>query len=224
MQIIFFNINRARTDPQGIINFLSSYKLNTDIFCIQESTKLVEEQLQDFRKIETIKDVAEQGIFQTATFVQKNLEILETKVLMQELPLVSPALYTKVKTSAGEVHVINYHCNSIPVDKLDSAERIKGSEEIVKFLKDLKGFKIIGGDFNLFPETKSIQIIENAGYTNLIKRFKITTTRNEIAWKQHPHNKHYFSDYAFTGNDVKTKAFEVPYSEISDHLPLILNF
>ena len=36
--------------------------------------------------------------------------------------------------------------------------------------------------------------------------------------------KQHFADYVFVSKDVKVKKFEVPYLEISDHLPLILDF
>lgn len=38
---------------------------------------------------------------------------------------------------------------------------------------------IIVGDFNLMPDTKSISMIEEAGFDNLIAQYAIQTTRNE---------------------------------------------
>ena len=51
-------------------------------------------------------------------------------------------------------------------------------------MKDKVGPKIIGGDFNLNPDTESIKMFEEAGYKNLIKDFKIENTRNEISWRE----------------------------------------
>ena len=82
---------------------------------------------------------------------------------------------------------------------------------------------MIGGDFNLAPETKSIAMLTENGYRDLIKDFKIRTTRNRLAWEMYPESKQYFSDYVFASPEVKVKEFTVPENEISDHLPLILD-
>ena len=95
-------------------------------------------------------------------------------------------------------------------------------------MKGKVGLKIIGGDFNLNPDTKSVKIFEEVGYKNLIMDFGIKNTRNEISWKQFQNKpgfvKQYFADYVFVSKDVKVRKFEVPYNEISDHLPQILEF
>lgn len=106
--------------------------------------------------------------------------------------------------------------------------RLRQSEKIINFFNDKKGLKIIGGDFNLNPDTKSVMMFEKAGYRNLIKEFDIKSTRNKLSWKQFKNQpdfvKQYFADYVFVSSDVKVKDFTVPYNEISDHLPLILDF
>ena len=76
----------------------------------------------------------------------------------------------------------------------------------------------------MLPETKSLGILERTGYINLIKEYGIESTRNEVSWKLYPNNKQYFADYVFVNKETKVESFKVPYSEISDHLPLILNF
>ena len=66
-------------------------------------------------------------------------------------------------------------------------------------------------------------MFEDNGYKNLIKEFKIPTTRNEISWAKYE-NKQLFADFVFVSPDVKITNFSVPNNEISDHLPLILEF
>jgi endonuclease/exonuclease/phosphatase family metal-dependent hydrolase len=71
-------------------------------------------------------------------------------------------------------------------------------------------------------------MFEEAGYKNLIKEFNIKNTRNNTCWEQFKEDvkisgKQHFADYCFTSHDVKVKSFEVPYNEVSDHLPLILD-
>ena len=68
-----------------------------------------------------------------------------------------------------------------PGHKLDTPVRLRQSKLILDFLKDKVGSKIIGGDFNLLPETRSVEMFEKAGYRNLIKEFGIKNTRNKFA-------------------------------------------
>ncbi len=132
------------------------------------------------------------------------------------------------------VRVSNIHGRSQPGHKNDTKTRIKQSEIMASSLIGNKHLNILGGDFNLNPDTKSIRLIEDAGLVNLISKYGIKTTRNSIAWGQAvEHNnlglyKYYgiqpFADYCFVSKSIKVKSFEVPDIEVSDHLPLILSF
>jgi hypothetical protein len=138
------------------------------------------------------------------------------------------ASYIILKKSGKTINLLDVHGKVLPGDKNDTPIRLKQSETIIDFMKDKEGSKIIGGDFNLNPDTKSVAMFEEAGYRNLIKDFDIKNTRNEISWKQFQDDpgyiKQYFADYVFVSKDVKVNKFEVRYMEISDHLPLILDF
>lgn len=59
---------------------------------------------------------------------------------------------------------------------------------------------------------------------NLIKEFNIKQTRSNLSPYAKTKNFQKFADYTFITNDVVVKDFQVPYIEISDHLPLILEF
>ena len=87
---------------------------------------------------------------------------------------------------------------------------------------------MVGGDFNLMPDTKSINLFENSGYRNLIKEFDIKETRNRFAWDTFKNDPDYvqqhFADYCFVSKDINVKSFEVPDIEVSDYLPLVLEF
>ncbi len=123
----------------------------------------------------------------------------------------------------GSLSVFNYHGPALPGDKLDTPERILCSEALKALLeKSQSKAKILCGDFNLMPETQSIKILE-AGMRNLIKEYAIKSTRNKISWNKY-HNIQHFADYTFVSPGVEVKSFEVPYNEVSDHLPMILEF
>jgi len=102
--------------------------------------------------------------------------------------------------------------------KTDTPERLRQSEIIIDFLKNKNAAKILCGDFNLFPETKSLKILEN-GMKNLITEFNIKDTRGTV----HKLDKH-ISDYVITSPDITVQKFYLPDIAVSDHLPLVLDF
>lgn len=101
--------------------------------------------------------------------------------------------------------------------KDDSPSRISQSDQINDFFNKMNSGKILVGDFNLNPDTESIKILEK-NMTNLIKQYNIPTTRNKFypGWEK-------FADYTFVSN-IEVLNFQVPNIEISDHLPMILEF
>jgi len=127
-----------------------------------------------------------------------------------------------LKVTKRDLNIFNYHGIPYPGNKLDTPERIRQTKKILGILKTTKGLVILCGDFNLYPETKSVKLFEKK-YKNLIKEFKITKTRNEVSWSRHK-VKQKFADYIFTSQKISISSFEVPYNEISDHLPLVLEF
>ncbi len=76
---------------------------------------------------------------------------------------------------------------------------------------------ILCGDFNLLPETESLQLFERAGLRNLIKEYGITSTRTSFYNKPVP-----YADYAFITNGVNLIDFKVLPEEVSDHAPLYI--
>jgi len=126
--------------------------------------------------------------------------------------------------------VVNVHGTAFPFNKLDTPERLEQSQRILDLIKQKPGEKIIMGDFNLFPNTKSISLFEEAGLKNLIKDFNITTTRGSLVrqlhpeYGQNPNGWQEFADYTFVSSGIKVKSFNVPDLPLSDHLPMILEF
>lgn len=121
--------------------------------------------------------------------------------------------------------VNNAHGLSVPGNKLDNPKRIQQSENICKKISEQTGKIILGGDFNLMPETESIKILEQSGLRNLIKEFQIKETRSELnflKFKDSSFDIQHYADFAFVSKEVVVKNFSVPNVNISDHLPLIL--
>ncbi len=119
------------------------------------------------------------------------------------------------------LNVYNLHGLWIPDfagGKKDNKERLLQSEKIIRFIQKYNGEKIMVGDFNLDPETKSLKIIEN-NLINLIKEYNIPTTRTSLYTR-----KNKFADYTLVSSGIKVISFEVPNINISDHRPMILEF
>ena len=226
MKIVFLNTYFAQI--KGIDKFIKGQSSDTDIFCFQEAGNNV---LKAFRKIlNGYQSVfAEKEVnndkFSQAIFIRKELKIASSKKLFEDDIKIGFGVYTQIVNNGHLINICNFHGIWEPGHKLDVPERLKQSQKIIKFFSKISGPKVIGGDFNLLPETKSIKIFEEAGYANLIKDFKISTTRNRLGWGMFKkEERQYFADYVFASADIKVKSFSVPNIEISDHLPQILEF
>lgn len=126
--------------------------------------------------------------------------------------------YIQFKKGKSGYMIANVHGLWNGKEKIDTPERLKQSEIIKNFLNKTKGGKILCGDFNLLPDTQSLKILEE-GMTNLIKSYKIKTTRSSSY-----HKPDKFADYTLVSPNVSVKSFAVPKTEVSDHLPMELEF
>ena len=227
MKIIFLNAWQGQIPK--IKNFILENIPTTDIFCFQESFNSKSQifcldLLEDYQYFFDEKRVSKQDQFINCTFIRKNFSVLDIKTIGQGDSTIGLGLFTKIKISDNKfINLCNFHGHARPGDKQDNPNRIKQSQLIIDFFKDLSGPKIIGGDFNLDLNIKSVQMFEDNGYKNLIKEFKIPTTRNEISWSKYE-NKQLFADHLFVSPGIKITNFSVPNNKISDHLPLILEF
>ncbi len=131
--------------------------------------------------------------------------------------------YVRFEKNGTPYTLAHLHGIASPGTKRDTPERITQSQKIIDFLAGETGAKILGGDFNLLPDTESIRMIENIGMRNLITDFTIKTTRNQLSYGQYPEaERQYFADFAFVSSAIRVTDFHVPQIEISDHLPLVL--
>ena len=80
---------------------------------------------------------------------------------------------------------------------------------------------IIVGDFNLNPQSKSIEIL-NKKLTNLIEKYNIKSTRPTVKDGLDVGGR--VDDYIFVNDKIKVNNFEVKQIDVSDHYPLILDF
>ncbi len=132
--------------------------------------------------------------------------------------------YLRIPYKNNVIAVINVHGLTFrPDDKLDTPERLEQSRLIKEFATKENGPVIICGDFNVFPQTQSIIMFEDK-FVNLIKKYGVSTTRSKISpWHGTPRELK-FSDYTFVSPEIEVLGFSAPDIEISDHLPLVIEF
>ncbi len=124
-----------------------------------------------------------------------------------------------LKYKGKKINIINFHGLWSKLGKVDTTERELQSIKILDFLKILRGEVILCGDFNLMPDTYSIKLFRDYGLRDLIKKFKITSTRSSMYKGEVK-----YADYIFCSEGLVIKNFKVFSDEVSDHLPLYLEF
>lgn len=102
--------------------------------------------------------------------------------------------------------------------KADTEARLTQSIILNDFLQSKDGKKMLCGDFNLQPDSQSIAILEK-NMNNLIKNSAFTSTRSSYYSKPDK-----FADYILVSPDINVKHFQVLQDEVSDHLPLLVEF
>lgn len=113
------------------------------------------------------------------------------------------------------LHVTNTH--GIWQPNKGKGDTDRSLEMTNKLLKNTKNkSSIVTGDFNLLPNTSSMQKFDKA-FENLVVKNEIITTRPSERAKQ-------VIDYIFTSKDIEVKKFRVDETEVSDHLPLVVEF
>ncbi|MFA6524643.1 MAG: endonuclease/exonuclease/phosphatase family protein [Patescibacteria group bacterium] len=129
-------------------------------------------------------------------------------------------IVVEYKLKNRKLQIINLH-GLYSRNKKDSEKTINQTKFILEVVKRKKIPTIIVGDFNLFPETKSIKMLDKK-FRNLIKENKIKSTRPKF--NDGTDKGENVVDYIFINDQIKVNKFEVFNTTISDHLPLILDF
>lgn len=118
-----------------------------------------------------------------------------------------------------ELQIINVH-GIWNKDKNGDERTIQQSKFILKRIRyDIPC--IVLGDFNLLPNTESIKLI-NKKMSNLIDAYNIKITRP--TFNDGLDKGDLVCDYIFVNNKIKVNDFKVLDSNVSDHLPLLLDF
>lgn len=225
-----------------LLEFIESHR-DIDIFCFQEvyhnapnkiSTENRSVSLQIFAEIadllsshHTFFRPVVGNIYGLATFIKKEIEVIEEgEILIHDNPHYSGSgpthsrnlQWLEYRLNNQIYSVLNVHALWNGKGKTDTPQRIAQSQKISDFMNTIKTPKILCGDLNLRPDTESIKIIEK-DMRNLIKEYGILTTRSSLY-----HKTEKFADYIFTSPEIKVTSFNVLNDEVSDHLPLVIEY
>lgn len=241
MKLMTLNIWGAHVND-ALLAFIQQSQ-DIDIFCFQEVYHNARQKVSTEDRWHNLNIYAEiaatlphhQGLFRPvvdniyglAIFIRKDLELVAEGVVTihdnPDYPGAGPShkrilQWIEYRSTDQIYSILNVHGLWNGKGKTDSPERITQSKRIRAFMDTVKGPKILCGDFNLTPETESLQILAE-GMNNLIKTYQVNSTRTSLYPKAEK-----FADYVFTSPEITVNAFQVLPVEVSDHAPLLLDF
>jgi len=241
MKLITLNIWGGHVH-NPLLEFISSNR-EIDVFCFQEAYHNAQSKISDddrkvnlniFSQLQTLlpkhngffRPVV-QNTYGLGMFVKNEIEVLEEGDITihdnPNYPGHGPThsrnlQWIKCRIN-NQIHTIfNVHGLWNGKGKTDSPERIAQSHKIKNFMDTIDTPKILCGDLNLRPDTKSIKILESQ-MNNLITLHGINSTRTNFYPKEEK-----FADYIFTSSEIIVNAFEAMKDEVSDHSPLFLEY
>lgn len=242
MKLISLNVWKGKLLEQ-LFQFLKRESDSTDVFCFQEMVNVIGE---SSKTPDLFSDIAKllsgfQGFFESAQdegagiaeglamFIKKNRKIEEegdffvyrtrNAMINNDGRTLGKNLQFVQFSKAGEEYTImNFHGLWTGEGRNDTEDRIEQSRKLKAFLNLISGAKIICGDFNLSLNTKSMAVIDE-NMRNLIREYGITSTRNRFF--PYPDK---FADYIIVDKEIRINDFRVLQDEVSDHLPLLIDF
>lgn len=242
MKLIQLNIWGGRID-YPLKDFLSNEK--PDILCLQEAINLKEDRGVLFTSVNEMREAIEADDYYMSPAFSFNLMHRKAdfgNCIISKLPIIQrETIFTgrdyepdfdwtqhtqnirnlqhvQVKMPSGELlHLFNHHGHHNYTDKDGDAETVRQCGIIADKIKTVSGTKILAGDFNLVPHSKSLQPI-NKLLRNLTLEADLSTTRTALTKLTDP------CDYIFTSEDVKVVSFAASDALVSDHQALILEF
>jgi exonuclease III len=238
---------------EPLIEFIKKHSSDTDIFCFQEMlfgdkpefTTLDKGRVNLFSEISSVlidfnpyKNISNSDHFQKekvafkggqAIFVRKNINVKDNGgfVCYDKVPektteggkLTGNLQWIAIELEKGELTITNLHgLWQKGTSKVDTPDRFVQSEKIKNFMDNRDGKKILCGDFNLIPTGQSIEMLE-VGMKNLVKEYNVQSTRSDFY-----DGVQKFADYILTSPEIEVKSFGVLQDQVSDHLPLSLEF
>jgi len=127
--------------------------------------------------------------------------------------------YARIDADGKIINDLNHHGYYVWGSKTGNSKTESHCKKILGYMSSLNQNEriVLTGDFNLTPRSRSLEHI-NKKYSNLVLKYGIKTTRNELSIPKEP------VDNIFVNDAVKVRSLRVPMMYVSDHLPMIINF
>jgi hypothetical protein len=139
-----------------------------------------------------------------------------------EVRLTGNFQYVRLRNESKKFLIGNLHGLWRRGTKLDTPERLEQSRMLNEFYERHSGERVLCGDFNLHPGTKSIAML-GGSMRDLVTESGTQSTRSSHYADEFRHHDP-IADYAFVSPEVVVSKFAVLDDEVSDHLPLLLEF
>ncbi|MFA5925841.1 MAG: endonuclease/exonuclease/phosphatase family protein [Parcubacteria group bacterium] len=179
-------------------------------------------------------DIHKEGKIEQGNAILSKLPIVKTKTVFYDIPIrerkiiegpgdfsLTPRNLQHVEIEAGDRSINIFNTQGIwGKDGEDNERRLKMSEIIVREIEG-KGNVILAGDFNTYPKTETVAMIEKK-LKNIFKD-KLATTFN-MKRKNNPLFIPNVVDFVFASENIKVVDRYCPDVDISDHLPLVCVF
>lgn len=131
--------------------------------------------------------------------------------------------YAIIEHDGKELLVANFHGLFNAGPKTDTPERIAQSGKIQEFMDKHSGPALLAGDFNLLPETVSLQMLEK-NKRNLVRESGVASTRTLLYRHYMNPAEPNFADYILVSPEINVRHFEVMPDIVSDHAALFIDF
>lgn len=176
-------------------------------------------------------DITKYGNIEEGTAIFSKFKIIDSKRTFFDVPyftfnaraktrfddIPQTLLYAQINTGETVLNAFSMH-GIWGFDGLDNPRRLQMAETIIKEIGQKENI-VLGGDFNLSPNTKAVKSIEK--YLHSVFGTTLTSTFN-MKHKDNPGYATAAVDMMFVSPNMKVLEKDCPDVDISDHLPLVV--
>lgn len=153
--------------------------------------------------------------FSKTNHVFTRLEYVDTFDFLEKDYNIRGLQHVALEHNDQPLHILNHHGHHVPSHKDGDEETMRQCKMIADYIEKLEGEKVLCGDFNLAPDSESLEQITDV-LINHAKAYGIITTRTPLTQKTE------VCDYIFTSPDLEVRHFQVLDDIASDHKALTI--
>lgn len=241
MKLVQLNIWGGRLERQ-VEGFFAAEQ--ADIICLQEAISFESEDSGFFATVENIQrttKLTNSCVAPVFTFDYQNHDARFGNCILSRYPIkkseiiftnlehkekfqfgrdstnVRNFIHVVIEKDGEEFNVLTHHGFHVPDHKNGTPETLRQMQQLADYITGLSGPVILTGDFNLAPQSESLELL-NHQLRNLSTEHRLKTTRNSLTHKTE------VCDYIFVNDAVKVVNFSASEAVISDHKALLLDF